>query len=117
FQGDVLHHYPAGKAFVCEDIQTELARFEEEAITATGWLPGNRSMRCNEGIAKVLEEKIYSQAEPYLAQMDGARRFAWAFLRDVECEYKEDQSWFEMHFSLPKGSYATVILEELTHQL
>ncbi|NOX16289.1 MAG: tRNA pseudouridine(13) synthase TruD [Epsilonproteobacteria bacterium] len=117
FEGDVLHHYPAGKAFICEDMKTELARFEEEAITATGWLPGNRSMRCGDGIAKVLEEKIYSEAEPYLAQMDGARRFAWAFLKDVEYEYKEDQSWFEMHFSLPKGSYATVVLEELTHQL
>jgi len=48
--------------------------------------------------------------------MDGTRRFAWAFLRDVEYEYKEEDNWFEMHFSLPKGSYATVVLEELTHK-
>ena len=45
--------------------------------------------------------------------MDGARRFAWAFLSDVEYKYIDEENWFEMHFSLPKGSYATVILEEL----
>jgi len=116
FKGDVMHHYPAGKAFVCEDLAEELQRFDQEDITPTGWLPGGRSMRC-EGFAKELEDEVCSVAELYLNQMDGTRRFAWAFLRDAESEYKEEQGWFEMHFSLPKGSYATVILEELTHQL
>ena len=116
FKGDVAHHYPAGKAFVCEDLEAELERFNKEEITITGWLPGGRSMRC-EGFAKELEDEVCAEAEPYLNQMDGARRFAWAFLKDVEYEYKEDENWFEMHFSLPKGSYATVVLEELTHQL
>lgn len=116
FVGDVLHHYPAGKAFVCEDLDEELKRFEEEDITATGWLFGGKSMR-SEGIAKEIEDEVYLEAEPYLEQLNGARRFAWAFLKDVEFEHKEEQGWFEMHFSLPKGSYATVVLEELTHQL
>ena len=116
FKGDVAHHYPAGRAFICEDLQEELERFEKEEITVTGWLPGGRSMRC-EGFAKELEDEVCMEAEPYLNQMDGARRFAWAFLKDVEYEYKEDENWFEMHFSLPKGSYATVILEELTHNM
>ena len=116
FKGDVAHHYPAGKAFVCEDLEAELERFDKEEITITGWLPGGRSMRC-EGFAKELEDEVCAKAEPYLNQMDGARRFAWVFLKDVEYEYKEDENWFEMHFTLPKGSYATVVLEELTHQL
>ena len=116
FKGDVAHHYPAGKAFICEDLESELKRFENEEITITGWLAGSRSMRCEE-FAKKLEDEIYNEAKEYLSQMNGARRFAWAFLRDVEFEHKEEQGWFEMHFSLPKGSYATVILEELTHQL
>jgi len=116
FEGDINHHYPAGKPFVCEDLETEVKRFEEEDITVTGWLPGGRSMR-SEGFAKEVESKVYDDAEQFLSSMDGTRRFAWAFLRDVEYEYKEEDNWFEMHFSLPKGSYATVVLEELTHKL
>ncbi len=115
FEGDINHHYPAGKPFVCEDLETEVKRFEEEDITVTGWLPGGRSMR-SEGFAKEVESKTYDDAEQFLSNMDGTRRFAWAFLRDVEYEYKEEDNWFEMHFSLPKGSYATVVLEELTHK-
>lgn len=112
FEGDVAHHYPAGKPFVCEDLETEVARFDKREITLTGWLAGSRSMQ-SVGFAKTLEENIYAPSLPYLSKMDGARRFAWAFLEDVEHVYKEDDNWFEMHFSLPKGSYATVILEEL----
>ncbi|MDX1809859.1 MAG: tRNA pseudouridine(13) synthase TruD [Sulfurospirillaceae bacterium] len=116
FKGDVAHHYPIGKAFLCEDLGTEIERFFNKEITLTGWLPGGRSMRSEE-FAKELEDKVYAEAEQYLKQMDGSRRFAWAFLKDVEYKYKEDENWFEMHFSLPKGSYATVVLEELTHKL
>lgn len=116
FAGDIAHHYPAGKPFVCEDMPSEIERFDAQAITITGWLCGARSMR-SESVAASLEERFYAQAEPFLKKMDGARRFAWAFLRDVEYAYKEEDNWFEMHFSLPKGSYATVVLEELTHKL
>ncbi len=116
FQGDVAHHYPVGKAFLCEDVAEESQRFAGHGITLTGWLPGSRSMR-GEGYAKVLDEKIYAEAEAYLKQMNGSRRFAWIFLDNVESVYKEEENWLEIHFSLPKGSYATVILEELTHKL
>ncbi|DAB33958.1 MAG TPA: tRNA pseudouridine(13) synthase TruD [Sulfurospirillum sp. UBA12182] len=114
--GDVLHHYPAGKPFVCTDTKEEAQRFARHEITLTGWLVGNRSMR-SEGFSKSMEDEIYAQAEPFLSQMDGGRRFAWSFLEDVEFHYKEDEKWFEMHFSLQKGSYATTVLEELLHMV
>lgn len=114
FKGDIAHHYPAGKPFICEEVETEAKRFDEHDITLTGWLPGKRSMRA-EDTALELEDKIYKEALPYIDKMNGARRFAWSFLEDVECEYREDEKWFEMNFSLQKGSYATVILEELLH--
>jgi tRNA pseudouridine13 synthase len=113
-QGDVAHHYPVGKAFVCEDLETEIERFNKHETTLTGWLPGNRSMRC-EGFAKTIEDEIYAESLNYLSKMDGSRRLAWIFLEDVEYNYKEDENWFEMHFTLPKGAYATVVLEELLH--
>jgi len=116
FKGDIAHHYPAGKPFVCEELGDEVERFRKKEITLTGWLPGHRSMRC-EDFAKELEEEVYDEAEPFLDQMNGTRRFAWIFLDGVESQYKEEENWFEMHFTLPKGSYATVVLEELTHNM
>jgi len=115
-EGDVAHHYPNGKPFIVEDLDTEIKRFEEEDTTITGWLPGHRSIQ-SEGFAKEIDDKIYAESEPFLQKMDGTRRFGWAFLKDVEYKYIGEENWFEMHFSLPKGSYATVVLEELTHNL
>jgi len=31
----------------------------------------------------------------------------------MEGEYKENEAWFEFHFTLPKGCYATVLIEEI----
>lgn len=114
--GDVLHHYPAGKAFICENIDEELPRFLEHAITIAGWLVGGKNIRA-EYEAGEIEKRSFFESEPFLGKMDGSRRFAWSFIEDAESVYKEEEAWFEMHFSLPKGSYATVIIEELTKQL
>jgi tRNA pseudouridine13 synthase len=110
--GDVCHHYPHGKAYICEDLDKESERFGAHDITLTGWLPGNRAMQA-EGIAKEIEDEHCALAQPYLSQINGARRFAWSFAEDVEWQYREQEAWFEMHFSLQKGSYATVVLEEI----
>ena len=116
FEGDVAHHYPNGKPFIVEDTKSEIERFEKKDTTITGWLPGHKSIQ-SEGFSQEIDREIYSESEPFLKQMNGARRFGWAFLKDVEYRYIDEENWFEMHFSLPKGSYATVILEELTHNL
>jgi len=110
--GDVLHHYPAGKAFVCENVEEELPRFLERGITIAGWLVGGKNIRA-EYEAGVIEQEMFKESEPFLDKINGSRRFAWSFAEDVEGVYKEEEAWFEMHFSLPKGSYATVIIEEL----
>ena len=115
-EGDVAHHYPNGKPFIVEDLEREIERFEQEDTTITGWLPGHRSMQ-SEGFSGDIDKNIYSESEPFLKQMDGTRRFGWVFLKDVEYKYIDKENWFEIHFSLPKGSYATVVLEELTHNL
>lgn len=110
--GDVLHHYPAGKAFICENTTDELPRFLDKSITIAGWLVGGKNIRA-EYEAGEIEKAMFVDSEPFLAKLDGSRRFAWSFAEDVEGLYKEEEAWFEMHFSLPKGSYATVIIEEL----
>jgi len=110
--GDVLHHYPAGKAFICENVEEELPRFLEHGITIAGWLVGGKNIRA-EYEAGVIEKALFRESESFFEKINGSRRFAWSFAEDVEGVYKEEEAWFEMHFSLPKGSYATVIIEEL----
>jgi len=115
--GDVCHHYPHGKAYVIEDCMAESVRFEARDITLAGWLPGGRGLRAT-GAAGEIETKYYENALPHLDKMRGSRRYAWSFAEDVEWNYRKEEAWFEMHFTLQKGSYATIVLEEiLRHEL
>ena len=111
-EGDVLHHYPFGRAFTCKELKDEVVRFINKEVTVTGWLFGGKSIRA-EANAKEIEDVVFSEAFEFLEKLDGSRRFAWNFMEDVEWNYKEDENWFEIHFSLIKGSYATEVLEEL----
>ncbi|MEA1916670.1 MAG: tRNA pseudouridine(13) synthase TruD [Campylobacterota bacterium] len=105
FRGDLMMHYPYGRVF--EYSSEDYARFLEKDISPTGLLCGKR---VKNSIQTALEiEKEYIQE----MQEDGARRYAWVYPQDIESEYKENDAWFELHFSLPKGSYATTLLEEL----
>lgn len=111
-QGDVCHHYPHGKAFLCEDLDTELKRFLQKEITLTGWLVGGKCIKA-ENLSAQIEEEYFLEAKPFLEKLNGTRRFAWNFAQNVEYKYKEQEAWFELNFTLQKGSYATVFLEEL----
>jgi tRNA pseudouridine13 synthase len=114
-KGDICHHYPHGKAFLCSNLSAETARFCAKEISVAGFLAGSRALR-SEGMAAEIEREIFSEAEVFLDKMDGSHRFAWSFAEDFEYVYKEENAWFEMNFTLPKGSYATVVLEEILHR-
>jgi len=114
--GELMHHYPHGRIFICEDLATESQRFFEKDITPTGLLAGKKAQHAT-GIAANFEKDFSKEAEPFIEQMNGTRRFAWIWAEDLEMVYKEDEWQVELNFSLPKGSYATVLLEELLHQI
>lgn len=105
--GDIMEHYPYGRIFEFDGTMEEVKRFEERDISPTGLLCG-KNARIASDIARVYEkdfdEKIFA---------DGARRYAWVFPTDIQGEYKPQEAWYEFHFTLPKGSYATVLLEEI----
>lgn len=104
--GDVLMHYPYGRVFY-EDLDKAIERFNERDLSVTGLLSGKKTY-----IAK--DEAYYFEKEIDLKlNAVGSRRYAWIYPEDVEYEYKENEAWGELHFSLPKGSYATVLLEEI----
>jgi len=106
-QGDVLMHYPYGRVFYAEDVVSEAKRFNERDLSVTGLLVGKRAKKA-EDLAYTIEKEFTKELS-----IDGARRYAWIFPDEMTWEYKEQEAWYELHFNLPKGSYATVLIEEI----
>lgn len=102
-----MMHYPYGRLFHYAE-SGEPERFLARDISVSGLLSGKRATRA-EGLAGEIEKDYDTISEG----IDGARRYGWIFPEEVEGEYKEQDAWYELHFSLPKGSYATVLIEEI----
>ncbi|OUT14246.1 tRNA pseudouridine(13) synthase TruD [Campylobacter concisus] len=114
-EGEVLGHYPHGKCFLCEDLDAEGARFDARDITSCGLIAGAKAYEA-QGAARAVEDQIFAQANEYKAKMTGSRRFAWCYLEDTSYKYNEEKAHFTINFTLQKGSYATVVLEEILHK-
>ena len=102
---DVMSHYPLGKMFYLE--KEDVERFFKKDIVPTGLLPGKKAIRAK-GIAREIEEK-YDELIP----AKGDRRMAWIYPEFLEKNYLKEKAWFEMSFILPKGAYATVLIDIL----
>ncbi len=113
--GDMACHYPFGKVFECLDVEEESRRFLKKEITITGLLPGYKTKMATD-IAGVLEKDFFDLEEKIVKNMQGSRKFAWIFPEILSQKYKKEEAWFEFSFFLPKGSYATVLIEELLHK-
>ena len=114
-EGEVLGHYPHGKCFLCEDLDAEGARFDARDITSCGLIAGAKAYEA-QGAARAVEDQIFAQVNEYKAKMTGSRRFAWCYLEDTSYKYNEEKAHFTINFTLQKGSYATVVLEEILHK-
>ncbi|QKG29456.1 tRNA pseudouridine(13) synthase TruD [Campylobacter sp. RM16187] len=114
-RGEVLGHYPFGKYFLCEDLQSEVEKFNLKDRTSCGLIVGSRAYK-SEGLAKKIEDEIFSKASEFEAKMSGSRRFAWSYLENVQYKYNPEKAHFGINFTLQKGSYATVVLEEILHK-
>ena len=107
--GDLLSHYPFGKIFIIDDLETESQKFFEKDRVPTGLLCGKR-VKKSEGLAYEIEKDLEVQMSE-----DGARRFAFVFPENLQSNYKEDKNHMELSFYLPKGSYATELIAEILH--
>ena len=105
--GDIMQHYPYGRLFEFDGDEEEAKRFIKRDIAPTGVLSGKRAKLASE-YAWLIEKDFVEDIAA-----DGQRRYAWVFPEEIEGRYIEDEAWFEFNFSLPKGSYATVFLEEI----
>ena len=107
--GDLLSHYPFGRIFIIDDLESESQKFFEKDRVPTGLLCGKR-VKKSEGLAQEIEKEFDVQMGE-----DGARRFAFIFPENIQSNYKEDKNHMELNFYLPKGSYATEFIAEIIH--
>ena len=105
--GDIMQHYPYGRLFEFDGDEEDAKRFVERRIAPTGLLSGKRAKLAGE-YAWLIEKEFVDEIAA-----DGQRRYAWVYPEDIEGRFVEEEAWFEFNFSLPKGSYATVLLEEI----
>ncbi len=112
-KGEILGHYPYGKCFVCEDLGAECERFLQKNIAPLGLILGKKAYECENGFALHLENEIFGEFLHFKPCLTGSRRYLWSFLENAKCRYDEEKAHFCVEFFLQKGSYATIILEEL----
>ncbi len=107
--GDDMREYPNGKSYPLQDFNLSCSRFLARLESPTGLICGARTDRVLSD-ARYLEAK-FDDAELYC--LKGDRRFAWVWPENLAFSYNEKKAQLTFQFYLPKGSYATTLLEEI----
>ncbi len=116
YLGDVAKKWDTGGLFWVRELLVDQQRYSNGEITYTGPIFGHK-MRAAEAEAGLNEAAIWEQQEVpaenlKLHRVQGSRRPAQIKISDWRITPAlEEGVWVE--FSLPKGSYATVVLREL----
>ncbi|NPA27648.1 MAG: tRNA pseudouridine(13) synthase TruD [Epsilonproteobacteria bacterium] len=108
-KGDILMHYPFGKIFF-EEPKIASDRFVQKDIAPTGLIAGKRVKRAVE-VARIIEEEFDKEIKE-----DGSRRYFFVFPEIISQKYIPQKAWYELEFILPKGSYATILVDFLKGQ-
>jgi tRNA pseudouridine13 synthase len=106
-EGDLMMHYPYGRLFEVEVPETEADRFATKDIAPTWLIPGRKTKRAT-GLAGYFEQMFDEEIALF-----GARRYAWIQVTEIKKNYVEEKAHYELSFVLPKGSYATNVLDVL----
>src|SRR5262245_14414162 len=115
--GDVMAKWPAGGMFVARDVAIEQGRFDARETVHTGPMFG-RKMFAADGLAAEREAATLRDAglstEAFAGfgkLMQGTRRHNLIYVDDVVAVREPDG--LRLTFTLPSGSYATVVLREV----
>jgi tRNA pseudouridine13 synthase len=116
--GDLSKKEDTGGLFVATDVDAERPRVKRFEVSATGPMFGSR-MRHAEGASHARELRVLAAAgltEDDLARFakhgEGTRRVMR--VRPEEVEIAAEGPHLVVSFTLPKGAYATVIMNEVT---
>ncbi len=109
FIGDIVTDYPYGKSKTIHDLNSNAKLMKQGKVSPTGLLCG-ASVNRAKADAYYLEEEFDDKE---LTSLKGDRRFAWIWPKGVETSYDINKKTLKVEFILPKGSYATTLLEEI----
>lgn len=116
-EGDVMCKLPRGGMFVAQDVAAEQARFDQREIVPAGPILGVKTFAAA-SVAAQHEEELAAAVglDPaafgrFRKLMPGTRRHNLIFLDDLASE--QELEGLRLSFSLPAGSYATVLLREV----
>ncbi len=120
--GDVLKKTDTGGLFTVEDVAEAQARLDRGALVTTGPMFGHKMMSPPKGSAAhareaalLAEEGIDVERFARLGKLaEGTRRPLRAPLAAPQVEEGPEPSSLVVRFSLPPGSYATVVIAEIT---
>jgi tRNA pseudouridine13 synthase len=115
--GDVLAKYPAGGMFVARDLAAEQPRLDAREVVPAGPMFG-RKLFPVEGVAAEREAAVLAatQLTPesfagFGKLLAGARRHNLVYVDDLSAAAEPEG--LRLTFTLPAGSYATVLLREV----
>jgi tRNA pseudouridine13 synthase len=116
--GDVLAKWPFGGMFVAEDVPREQERLDAREVVSAGPMFGKKMLPAA-AEAAVREEEVLRAAGLTLAAfrnfgklLAGTRRHNLIYIDDLAGAVEPEG--VRLTFTLPAGSYATVLLRELT---
>ena len=116
--GDVMMKWPFGGIFVARDVETEQGRFDLREIVPAGPMFGKK-MFASEDEAARREADILNEAglttqafHGFGKLLPGTRRHNLIYVDDLTATVEAEG--VRLSFTLPAGSYATVLLREMT---
>jgi len=109
FLGESLMAYPHGRQSYSKDMFHSAKCFQRREVSPTGLLCGEKVSR-SQADARHLEQP-YDDDE--LTSLPGDRRFAWIWPEAFSTSYHPESRTLTAAFTLPKGAYATTLLEEI----
>jgi len=94
-----------------KDLPSVKKPYKERKLQPTGMLVGKKVWR-SRGVAGAIEAR-HDDDEVMMA---GERRVAWIYPKEIKSKFREKEGTYELSFALPKGAYATVLLENLANR-
>ena len=110
FPGDIMQD-TKGKFTNVTDLKEIRKPYKEQKLVPTGLLSGSKAWR-SKGVAGEIEHHY----DDLTVNASGARREAIVYPKQIRYKYNSKEKFFELSFTLPKGSYATVLLENLANR-
>lgn len=120
-EGDVAYMHDSAGCFPVMDPKDEKPRLERFEISPTGPLFGEKFLGASEDVGELEDEILgkmdlsYNDFQRTRYPIQGRRRPLRLPISQIRTQTLDDDQ-LELGFFLPRGGYATVVLEELMHR-